>query len=416
MSRAMLYSSDRRKGRAAGGASRTAAARNLARAGAGAVGRSLDPHTRGEMEARLGHDFSRVRIHTDEFAGASALALNAAAYTAGSDIVFAPGAYRPGEPGGRKLLAHELTHVVQQQGATGDEVRLDSSSSLAEREADNAAEAVSAGDPVLPIRARYSAPTIGRSLLGGIVGGTLGAAGGAVAGALLGSLLGPAGAVIGGIIGGIGGLIGGAIAGNALSTRSRPLSRDERIYAHEIYLESISYDDVRITRGSGASSGAARTTGNIINLQDHHFVGDTLDLSPRGLLTLIHELGHVWQFQNGGLDYIPSSLIPQAVAGGHGHSRNAAYNWRDAVNNRRPWETWNAEQQAELISDYNEALRRTKADNYPPESEQRLADINTISLAEPYIELVRQGIGAPGSSRRRRADPAAEPAAAGATP
>ncbi|MGW1944919.1 eCIS core domain-containing protein [Streptomyces sp. NPDC001940] len=60
------------------------------------------------------HDFSRVRIHTDGRAGTSARAVNAVAYTVGSHIVFASGAYAPGTPAGRRLLAHELAHVVQQ--------------------------------------------------------------------------------------------------------------------------------------------------------------------------------------------------------------------------------------------------------------------------------------------------------------
>ena len=79
-----------------------------------------------------------------------------------------------------------------------------------------------------------------------------------------------------------------------------------------------------------------------------------------------------------------------------------------------PWHRWNAEQQAECISDYNEALRRINADAYGADDPQRLEDFHTITLAEPYIELVREGIGAPGSARRERASPGAEPA--GATP
>jgi hypothetical protein len=119
-------------------------------------------------------------------------------------------------------------------------------------------------------------------------------------------------------------------------------------------------------------------------------------------------MGHVWQYQNGGLAYIPSSLIPQIVAGLSGQSRNAAYDWRNAVRNHIDWSEWNAEQQAECISDYNEALRRINAGT------ATLADYETVTLAEPFIALVRERIGAPGSSRRRREAPAAAPA--GATP
>jgi hypothetical protein len=72
-------------------------------------GQPLDPATRAEMESRFGHDFSRVRVHTDARAAASARVVNALAYTVGRDVVFGEG--RVGEDG---LLAHELVHVVQQ--------------------------------------------------------------------------------------------------------------------------------------------------------------------------------------------------------------------------------------------------------------------------------------------------------------
>lgn len=80
-------------------------------------GRPLDPGTRAAMGAAFGHDFSRVRVHTDARAAASADAVDAAAYTVGSDIVFAGGRYEPHTEQGRGLLVHELTHVVQQRSA-----------------------------------------------------------------------------------------------------------------------------------------------------------------------------------------------------------------------------------------------------------------------------------------------------------
>jgi hypothetical protein len=61
------------------------------------------------------HDLSNVRVHTDTQAGESARAVNALAYTVGRDVVFAPGYYAPHSPSGRRLLAHELTHVLQQE-------------------------------------------------------------------------------------------------------------------------------------------------------------------------------------------------------------------------------------------------------------------------------------------------------------
>ncbi|MDE2453030.1 MAG: DUF4157 domain-containing protein [Burkholderiales bacterium] len=369
------------------------------------------------MEQQLGADFSAVRVHTDAAAGESALALGARAYAAGRDIAFAPGQFAPHSAAGRELLAHELQHVAD-DGAreVGDDepLRIDAPDSAAERRADQAGRAGAAathsngmsGTPA-PRRTapRHGPPVLHRSLLGAGIGGALGGLVGGIGLGLLGGLLGPAGAVIGAVVGGIAGLVGGAIVGDRLSRRSRGLSGPERAYLHEVYHDAVDYDAVTITRGSALAAGAARTTGNTINLQDEHFKGDTMELSDAGLLVLAHEMGHVWQYQNGGLAYIPSSLIPQIVAGLRGQSRNLAYDWRNAVRNRIPWSDWNAEQQAECISDYNEALRRCQAGN------GSLADYETVTLAEPYIALVRQRIGAPGSSRKAPAG-----AAAGATP
>jgi hypothetical protein len=77
-------------------------------------GEALDQSTRRFMEPRLGYDFSRVRVHTDARAQQSARDVRALAYTVGRDIVFAAGQYAPQTEAGRRLLAHELTHVAQQ--------------------------------------------------------------------------------------------------------------------------------------------------------------------------------------------------------------------------------------------------------------------------------------------------------------
>ena len=79
-------------------------------------GRPLDEPTRQLMESRLGHDFSHVRVHTDARAAASARDVGARAYTVGRDVAFGAGEYRPGSTDGRRLLAHELVHTLQQQG------------------------------------------------------------------------------------------------------------------------------------------------------------------------------------------------------------------------------------------------------------------------------------------------------------
>jgi hypothetical protein len=82
-------------------------------------GRALDPATRAFFEPRFGRDFGDVRIHTDARAAESARAVSARAYTVGRDVVFDHGQYAPHSDSGKRLLAHELTHVLQQQSAVG---------------------------------------------------------------------------------------------------------------------------------------------------------------------------------------------------------------------------------------------------------------------------------------------------------
>jgi len=81
-------------------------------------GRPLDGAVRVFMESRFNHDFSRVRVHADAQAARSAQALGARAYTVGQNIAFGEGQYAPETTAGRQLLAHELTHVVQQGGVS----------------------------------------------------------------------------------------------------------------------------------------------------------------------------------------------------------------------------------------------------------------------------------------------------------
>ncbi|MGO9991351.1 MAG: DUF4157 domain-containing protein [Steroidobacteraceae bacterium] len=101
-------------------------------------GTPLDLKTRRFFESRFAHDFSRVRVHTDNQAAQSARAVNALAYTVGNHVVFGAGKYVPDSSGGRHLLAHELAHTVQQSrgGSSGGW----STAATAERQADQAAK------------------------------------------------------------------------------------------------------------------------------------------------------------------------------------------------------------------------------------------------------------------------------------
>jgi len=153
-------------------------------------GQPLDAATRAFMDPRFGHDFSRVRVHTDTAAAGSAQNVNALAHTAGRNVVFGAGQFAPGTSSGRQLLAHELTHVVQ-QSAAGDppslqgRLTVNDPGDASEREADSIAADVLAARPVRAIASTdgvspkiqracgpgpIGAPTSCTNLLGDIVG------------------------------------------------------------------------------------------------------------------------------------------------------------------------------------------------------------------------------------------------------
>jgi hypothetical protein len=98
-------------------------------------GRPLDPATRGFFEPRFGFDFSQVRVHTGKKAEESAAAVNAVAYTVGSNVVFGTGRYLPSTSEGKRLMAHELTHVVQQRGLAPADIRISDPNDRSEQEA-----------------------------------------------------------------------------------------------------------------------------------------------------------------------------------------------------------------------------------------------------------------------------------------
>lgn len=85
--------------------------------GARGGGQGLDGGVKRQMESAFGTNFGGVRVHTDARADSLNRSLNARAFTTGQDVFFRAGAYNPGSSNGRELIAHELTHVVQQGGA-----------------------------------------------------------------------------------------------------------------------------------------------------------------------------------------------------------------------------------------------------------------------------------------------------------
>jgi hypothetical protein len=117
-------------------------------------GRPLEPEVRDDMEARLGHDFGDVRVHDNGAAHESATAVNAHAYTVGSNVVFQRDKYDPSSSDGRTMLAHELTHVVQQRSGPVDGtsapggIKVSDPSDRFEREAAATAERAMSAAPV----------------------------------------------------------------------------------------------------------------------------------------------------------------------------------------------------------------------------------------------------------------------------
>ena len=119
-----------------------------------APGQPLDRQTRSFMEPRFGHDFSNVRVHSDTRAAESANAVNALAFTVGQNVVFGANQYAPHSSAGQELLAHELTHVVQQSSNSlviNSPSEISSPLEPAEHQAEQVAHQV--------IQARVAAPT-----------------------------------------------------------------------------------------------------------------------------------------------------------------------------------------------------------------------------------------------------------------
>jgi hypothetical protein len=111
-------------------------------------GQPLDPATRAYMEPRFGRDFSRVRVHTDPAAAESARAVSSLAYTVGCDVIFGADRYAPRQKEGLWLIAHELTHTVQQEGGAhrqSDDLRVTDPEGPAEMEAHHIADIVTQG-------------------------------------------------------------------------------------------------------------------------------------------------------------------------------------------------------------------------------------------------------------------------------
>ena len=157
-----------------------------------------------------------------------------------------------------------------------------------------------------------------------------------------------------------------------LEPPARGLNSDERAYLEAIYGDSIDYDMIRVKPGGPLNDAMApHTVGNTVYMPANLFDANG-KLTPQGLDTLGHEVGHVWQNQNGGGDYIHNALFAQLWGAITSGSRDAAYNWREALSNGESFESMNDEERAKVMEDIGTALQNdgviTAADGgYNPE-------------------------------------------------
>lgn len=284
-------------------------------------GRPLDRAAYLDLSTRLGHDFSRVRVHTDAAAAASAKAIGAAAYTVGEDVVFAAGQYQPGTPEGRRLLVHELTHVAQRQPATAGAPReFSSPDDVQERQA----EAVAQGSaPAAHVLASVAPGVVYRQYQ------TPGPVG--IRSPLLEEAATQLSDVAGGLVG-------------------RPLNAAERTKAAEIFGGSIDLAQVRLIPTDVLQY---RTVGNNIRVP-RDFTFSNVYMAQ----TLVHELTHVWHYQHGGTSYMSHSLQTQLAAGVSRGHRNFAYEY--ALGPRSSFFDFTPEQQASIVQNYF-VMRRDQA-------------------------------------------------------
>ncbi|MEO7156889.1 MAG: DUF4157 domain-containing protein [Vicinamibacterales bacterium] len=276
--------------------------RDIAQRGLRSTARPLDPSVRGRLEPSFNHDLGHIRIHADSEAGQAAAALDAAAYTVGSEIAFGAGFFAPESPGGLAVLSHEVAHVIQNDAfpfvAPGSTVS--HAGDATERDASAAADAVMAGalapapgapaaavslfplGPLGPfvdtITAGSLSGELGAAGLGGLGGAGAGGAGLAGAGA-------EAGIFAGGLAGPLAALAGSGLLGYGVGTlgvnKSDEISK-RRGYFHddngnpqsgtseaadwgESVDEAFGHDNWLLDKMGGVAGGATAMGGGIVN-------------------------------------------------------------------------------------------------------------------------------------------------------
>lgn len=295
-------------------------------------GQPLDVGTRAFFEPRFGRDFSQVHLHADAKAAESARAVNALAYTVGRDLVFDSGQYAPGTIAGRRLLAHELAHSVQQSAnAKQEQGSQMASNSLsvnqeAEVEADQAAADLVTGQQIVVSASnRCVGPSLQRQVHG--IPSPI-----SVRSPVFEEFVTQASAVQAGLVG-------------------RPLGAAELRLARGVFGASIDYSRVRLIPTGILEY---RTVANTIRVPEKFTIADEYMAQ-----TLIHELTHVWQYQHGGTSYISVSLATQIAGTIRTGSRNAAYDYQIAPG--ASFFEFTPEQQGLIVENYFAMLRDRNA-------------------------------------------------------
>lgn len=351
----------------------------------------LDSSTRETMETRIGYDFGKVRIHADTDSSRSAVAINAAAYTVGNDIVFGEGQYRPDTQKGLTLLAHELVHTVQQQG-TSAKVGLSAPTGIISQVTPHIQREIltynseheeiqpSYGESTAVIYDVYSAEssTIRGALQALITSGKVGAADDGrrtffynrsathaeALAALTAAGLSSASQLVDALMDNHNVFVysGSRVtkmtslfwtstlgtATNVVERQTRRLLTDfEKNEARLVYGSNLNLDRIVVEEDPVMSLGGyARTTPWTIN-----FPSGALG-SSNFMSWLIHELGHSWQYQHG---YSVATTLYHAIRGVYDYGGEAgliaAYSAGNGLS------SFNTEQQADIARDYYRRLK-----------------------------------------------------------
>jgi hypothetical protein len=377
-------------------------------------GRPLDAATRGDFEHRLGADLSRVRVHDDADAASSAGSLHADAYAFGEHIVFGAGNHRPDTAAGRHLLAHELTHTLQQQAGGTRHVQGSFWSDVADGMASvgeaigGAASAVGSAigsaagwlgerihdvaqwavDLVSELPARLL--RLGQTLVEGFWGivsfipqaiQALASGGLSGLGAFLWERLKAGGAWTLRLFSRVFDVVGGPEAVELLQhiiSHATPLTTGERRAGQAVLGDdALRWDQVRIAEGGylhlvfALNDQRALTTFHTINMPT---AGD----HGRGNLAIVvHELTHVMQFERTGSWYIGQAIHAQATIG---YDYGGVEGLRTASAEGRHFASFNREQQAQIAQDY-----------YSQFVEPGLLFGDDHAVYLPFIESLRRG-------------------------